>query len=366
MDVVALSTWFPTDVAPSSGAFVLKDITAIRDAGHDVRLIHLVPPHQDDGTRHVMVDGMKVLRMGMNPTNPIDVARVATKIGPMIAGADILHSMAVSSLPSLALAKMAGSITLPWVHTEHWSGLTNPETLSGFLSLARTGVGNLLRMPDVVTAVCQYLADPIEAARGSRPVRIVPCIVPPVDVVEIPDHGDELRLITVGGLIDRKNPHMCLDIAEKLQSRGYQAHMVFVGDGPMRAELEKRARSLSATVTFTGNKDRDGVLAELAASHVFIGPTKGDNFFVSAAEAITAGRPVVVSNHGGQSEYITPTSGRVLTGGDAAAYADAVVEMIDGADASAIAASIGTSFFPESVGAAYTNVYREAKGLTRA
>lgn len=37
----------------------------------------------------------------------------------------------------------------------------------------------------------------------------------------------------------------------------------------------------------TGNLDAAGVRAELARADVFIGPTRGDNFFVSAAEANT-------------------------------------------------------------------------------
>ena len=48
MRVTVVTTWLPTDRAPSSGSFVLRDSAAIRDAGQDVRIIHLVPPHQDD------------------------------------------------------------------------------------------------------------------------------------------------------------------------------------------------------------------------------------------------------------------------------------------------------------------------------
>ncbi|ETJ07096.1 MAG: Glycosyltransferase, partial [Actinomyces urogenitalis DORA_12] len=67
MRVTVVTTWLPTVVAPSSGSFVLRDCTAIRDAGAHLRIVHLVPPHQDDGTRHLVMNGIPVLRLPMAP-----------------------------------------------------------------------------------------------------------------------------------------------------------------------------------------------------------------------------------------------------------------------------------------------------------
>ena len=77
MRVTVVTTWLPTDRAPSSGSFVLRDSAAIRDAGQDVRIIHLVPPHQDDGARHRTLEGMRVLSIPMKPSNPLSVAPVS-------------------------------------------------------------------------------------------------------------------------------------------------------------------------------------------------------------------------------------------------------------------------------------------------
>ncbi len=82
MRVTVVTTWLPTDRAPSSGSFVLRDSAAIRDAGQDVRIIHLVPPHQDDGARHRTLEGMRVLSIPMKPSNPLSVARPPTGCVP--------------------------------------------------------------------------------------------------------------------------------------------------------------------------------------------------------------------------------------------------------------------------------------------
>ncbi len=44
MKVTAVATWFPTEKAPASGSFIVKDLPAIAKAGAKVRMIHLVAP----------------------------------------------------------------------------------------------------------------------------------------------------------------------------------------------------------------------------------------------------------------------------------------------------------------------------------
>jgi len=215
-----------------------------------------------------------------------------------------------------------------------------------------------------VTAVCEYLAAPIREIRGKKPVAIVPCIVPPVaNIVDPPAiEGRPIKMVTIGGLIDRKDPAMCIKIAEEIANRGRDVTMTFVGDGPLRSDLEEQASKVDrAEIVFTGNLDRSGVERELAAADVFIGPTKGDNFFVSCAESISAGRPVVVSDKGGQGEYVKPIAGEVLSDADAADYADAVLRVISANhSATDIAASLGDDFHAPQVGAGYAATYEEA------
>ena len=145
--------------------------------------------------------------------------------------------------------------------------------------------------------------------------------------------------------------------------------MTFVGEGPLRADIEERLATdpaLGERTRLTGNLDAAGVRVELARADVFIGPTRGDNFFVSAAEAITSGRPVVVSDAGGQTEYVTDANGTVLPlGAGSRQWADAVVETVERLaprGAASIAATIGDSFSSAQVGAAYRRLHEEVAG----
>src|SRR5690625_6130754 len=124
MKVMFVTTWFPTAVAPTRGSFVVRDTLAI--ARHQqVRLVHLVPPADDDGTRRLVHEGIEVLRIPMDPRRPDQVLQAARHLRRALQGVDVVHSMAFSSLLPLALRRPPA----PWIHTEHWSALTTPATL---------------------------------------------------------------------------------------------------------------------------------------------------------------------------------------------------------------------------------------------
>ena len=169
--------------------------------------------------------------------------------------------------------------------------------------------------------------------------------------------------MTVGGLVERKDPLACLEIVAELISRGEQATLTFVGEGPMREQVTRRASELGIAeqVRLTGNLDAAGVREELARADLFLGPTRGDNFFVSAAESIVAGRPVVVSDAGGQTEYVQETSGTIVPAGTSpAGWAQAVLatrERLARVRAAQVAATIGDSFSSPVVGGSYHEVY---------
>lgn len=364
MRILAVSTWLPTPGSPSTGAFVVRDAQAIAGLGHDVALVHLVPPTQyaEGLAPRDTIGGLPVTRVPMGTSNPVQIAAAGRALRGLAAHADLVHTMAFSSLLPLALRRPAA----PWVHTEHWSGLTAPQTLPAAWQRALPALRHLLARPDVVTAVCDYLAAPIRAVRGPKLTTVVPCIVPvPESVPPRPSDPRRLRMVSVGGLIERKDPLLAVDTLAELLVRGHDAKLTFVGQGPLEDQIRERARLLDLTdrVRLTGSLDATGVLDQLTRSHLFLGPTRGDNFFVSCAEALVAGRPVVVGDTGGQGEYIDPGVGQTVSVQSAPAYADAVesvLERTQDLSAQQIADTVGQRFSVASVAAGYQDAYDRA------
>ncbi|PZO62109.1 MAG: glycosyl transferase family 1 [Pseudoxanthomonas suwonensis] len=365
MRVTAVTTWFPTATASSRGSFVVRDLQAIHEH-HDIRMVHLVPPQDDDGSRRSVVDGIDTLRIPMNPKDPWSVLNASRHLRVALRDADLVHSMAFSALLPFRTGVDTG---VPWVHTEHWSAITTPATLPAPVRPALPLLLKLLRRPTLVTAVCEYLAAPIRSVRGQGPVEVVPCIVDPHPLTPRRSREDNsLRMVSTGGLIPRKDPLLAVDTVAELVSRDVDAHLSWIGEGPLRDEVTSRIRDLSlqSRVSLLGSRSADGVREGLGEADLFFGPTRADNFFVSAAEAIVAGRPVVLGATGGQGEYLDSSVGALVASQTASAYADAVQDVdarTRALSSAQIASTIGTSFSATEVGRAYARVYEQALNL---
>lgn len=363
MKVAIVTPWFPNPVNPSSGVFVLKDARALRDYGHDMHIFHLVPPHEASEDMPPEVDGLPVVRIPMSTSNPLSIRRAAKVLRPLLEGFDILHTQALSAIEPFVFVKPS----LPWIHTEHWSGITTPDTLSTVQRTLMPVLLKLIKRPDVVVAVCDFLAKPLRAQRGKKPVVIIPCQVPsPAVLQERPERGDTIRLISTGALTDRKDPLLAVQTMAVLKECGIKASLTWLGNGELREDAIALAAELGVDASFPGTKSPAEVAEEIAKADMFFGPTKADNFFVAAAESIVNGRPLVVGANGGQGEYIADHVGRTVESRSPEVYADAIVELHEataGLSAADIASTVEGRFMPETIAEQYTRHYR---ALTKA
>jgi glycosyltransferase involved in cell wall biosynthesis len=125
-------------------------------------------------------------------------------------------------------------------------------------------------------------------------------------------------VIYVGRLSREKGLDLLPAFQSGLHRRGIQHRLVLVSDGPMRRELEQRCPD----AVFTGTLGHDEVAIALASADLFIIPSDTDSAGNVVLEAQASGLPVLVSEHGGPSEYIRPqTTGIICRSGDAEAFA---------------------------------------------
>ncbi|WP_130013953.1 glycosyltransferase [Serinicoccus sediminis] len=368
MRVLVVTTWFPTAASPSTGVFVARDVAAIAER-HEVRVLHLVAPHLAGASAPGLPDGIPVEQLVMDPRRPDHVARAARRIARLDLGADLVHTMAVSSLLPLAARRPAR----PWVHTEHWSGLGAPETLSVPLRLARHAVRPSLARPDVVAVVGPDLAREVRRLRRG-PVRVVPNIVTSPGAVLAPrrdpaadlrDRGP-LRLVGVGGLIPRKDPVTAVRAAAELRARGVDARLTWVGSGVLRDEVEREARAHGVPLELPGALAPERVQQVVGEADVFLLPTHAETFCLAAAEALAAGRPVVVGDVSGPREFVRPPSGQLVPPGAApSTWADAVERVwaeSAGLTAEQVAGPVVQRFGKQAYAEGVGKVYAEALG----
>ena len=104
--------------------------------------------------------------------------------------------------------------------------------------------------------------------------------------------------------------------------------LVIVGDGPERAELERRYGNLPGVV-WRGWLERKQLLREVAASRFLVMPSRWyEGFPMVLVESLSLGTPVIAPNHAGFPEIISPGStGALFSPGDDVSF----TESLDGA-----------------------------------
>jgi glycosyltransferase involved in cell wall biosynthesis len=136
---------------------------------------------------------------------------------------------------------------------------------------------------------------------------------------------------TVGRLEDRKGHDQFLNAIRRLAAtgNGTSPQGLIVGDGPLRAALEAHAAALgpAGRVRFTGTVA--DVRPLLAAMDVFVLPSWAEGMSNALMEAMAAGRPVVATAVGGNTEVVSDgKTGVLVPPGDPDAIARAVDELL--------------------------------------
>ena len=130
---------------------------------------------------------------------------------------------------------------------------------------------------------------------------------------------DEARIILfLGRLAEKKSPDMMLEAFASLSTEdgAKSLHLVFAGpdEGGMKARLIEMAGQLGLTpqVQFTGAIFGQAKWAAYRDADVFVLPSQNENFGNTAAEAMAAGTPVVVTEQCGIAPLLADVAGLVV------------------------------------------------------
>jgi glycosyltransferase involved in cell wall biosynthesis len=146
----------------------------------------------------------------------------------------------------------------------------------------------------------------------------------------------------VGRLVPIKDGPTFLQAARLVRERRPEVRFALVGDGEERPALEAQCRALGleASVTFFGWK------RELAPVYgdldVVVNASRNEGTPVSLIEALAAARPVVATRVGGTPDLLGGGErGRLVPPGEPGALAEAVLETLEGSEATRLKARAG-------------------------
>jgi glycosyltransferase involved in cell wall biosynthesis len=309
---LVVTTWFPDAENPSRTPFCFEHASAAKAAGVDVSVIHVML-RTVGSERTENYRGISVTQLPLVLHDPRAWLKVIRTVRRQLAIADVLHTMAFSSVLVAALPWLLRR--RPWVHTEHWNGVTSPESVAGWWRRA-SFVRHVLRLPHHVTAVTCALAASMTPFTRRQSVSVLPCVVrTPPALIPFPG-PDPLRLVGVGLLIPRKEPLLAVETIGWLRDKDIDVQYDWVGSGPLAEQVQRRVHDLALVdnVRLLGSVDPGEVQPLIAQAHMFFVPSRQENFFTAVAESIAAGRPAVVPRSGGFVDYCRPENSELVDG----------------------------------------------------
>ena len=289
MKILFVSQMWPGPDDPDHGAFLVPLVEALRRRGHELDLAVLT---SRGGGRSKYWRLFQAAR---------DVARRSKP--------DVVYAHYL--VPTGLLADLASRA--PLVVTAHGRDVRNVGTIRGI----KTATEAVVRRSFAVIAVSHYLRRELEArvprARGK--VKVVDCGVD-LDRFRGGDQsearaalgwdGEGPAYLCVGSLEERKNVVRLADAFERLDG----GRLAFVGGGPLRSQLEGRAR-----VTLTGRVPHDEVQRWIQAADVVCQPSLIEPFGQALLEAMASERSVVATAVGGPPEFVIPAAGVLVDPG---------------------------------------------------
>ncbi|HEY2345899.1 MAG TPA: glycosyltransferase family 1 protein [Xanthomonadaceae bacterium] len=162
--------------------------------------------------------------------------------------------------------------------------------------------------------------------------------------------GDGLVVMYLGRIAAEKNLDLAIRAFRAIQAQQPQAHFVWVGEGPVRATIEKA----NPDFVFAGLRRGEELARHFASADLFLFPSLTETFGNVTLEAMASGVPTVAFDYGAAHDHLRDgVHGATVRFGDHEAFARAAVHIAGDARMrramAAQARQAVTSLSPESV-----------------
>ncbi len=339
MRILVVPSDFPTQARPSAGIFILRQLQALAELGHDMRVLRIVPhapPLLEKWRKYRAIPAHYIYE-------GIPVTTIRAIVPPRMIGLDFVRRQAAPSIrteierfkPDLIHAHCLippGFIVMnlgqPVVLTAHGSdAYLYPKQRKDLRRAAVKATQNAT----AVTAVSQYLRREIESL-GRRDVQVIlngadEKVFFPQDRAraraELGIDGGRSLIVYAGNIIHSKGVFDLVNAATALKDM--RPLVMIAGEGSEKNALIQAFRKAQVEARFCGTLPHRELACLFAAADVFALPSYGEGLGTVICEAMLAGRAIVATKVGGIPEILENTkTGLLVPAGDRKAMARAL------------------------------------------
>lgn len=380
--ILMLSRGIPSKYHPQWGCFEKDQAEALAAYGHKVVVISVdarFKRHKGHfGLHHVVNNGVEyynyVVFPGVFLSKIIGVTNNRMKVHfyyvdkmfqQIVAEhgkPDILYSQFYSN--TMLGVKLKQKYNIPLVGIEHLSRF-NEKTLS---KDDVQGATYAFQGVDTLIAVSKSLADNLEKRFGVKSLVIHNMYGPEFGKDSDRDFISKVKkpivFIATASLIYRKGFDMLINAFAKAQLPKGSWKLNIIGWGEEKKNLEQLIGScgLHENIFLLGKKGKVEIANELSVSHVFVLPSRNENFSVAILEALSMGLPVIATDCGGIRECLNDKNGMIVPVDDIDAMAGTLRRMVDTYtqyDSNYIAEDCKKRFSPMAIAEKLTTVFED-------
>lgn len=347
--ILVLPSWYPNSASRLNGIFI-QDQVHLLSQRYDVvvlapRLIglrELANGKPFPKTQIEQTDGIRVYREEalVPPTLFFQLRnylylkiseRGFTKILKDWGRPDIIHAHVVYP-GGWAATKFKRKYEIPLILTEH----SGPFSMHLQSKKQRMIVQQTLDEADRIIAVSPYLAGQIQDFYPNKNFDIIGNLVktdfftPLKEPLEKPN-DKKIQFLSVALLNEAKGLNFLIEASQLLIKRGITSFELFIGgDGPALPRLKSLSQTLGIyqNCHFLGMLSRTEVRDWIQRCDAFVLPSLGESFGLVVAEAMSCGKPVIVTRCGGPEFFVRPGTGFQIEPANSKALADSMEKII--------------------------------------
>ncbi|ELZ37185.1 glycosyltransferase family 4 protein [Halorubrum distributum] len=323
MNIAIVSHMFPTPNDSVGGIFVLQQVRALSEQGHEVVVISPTPcvPEvaselldrpsstnipKTDTYGDITVHYPRYWSLPRPETLPIvaySFRRTLNQHSGLFKSADVINAH-VALPDGFGCIPLARSLDIPLVTTIHGADLQHtihrPIPKRQIRTVFQASDRIVLNSKKLQRVYSKHFSDvkktdvvfngfSTESAHDAKPIEEI---------------GSGLRIVSVGSLVKEKGHRHAL---EAMANLSFDFKYVIVGDGPLRTTLEETSSNLGIQdqVSFVGEVEHDTVFSYLKSSDIFVLPSYEEAFGIAYLEAMACGLPVIACEGEGPADFIT-------------------------------------------------------------
>ncbi len=377
MNILFLSSWYPTEINPNYGVFVKEHAAAIHIAGNKIVVLALVvhkskkifsvsntDKMDENGVRTVLVEIHTRFFDIVHHAVPFQYEYLKKTYKKHIAPEfipDAVHANVIfpAGIMGYWLAK---KFKKPLFITEHWTRIerfSRQPILSSWGKIA-------YNYATAIMPVSHYLQRHIQTFFATEDAKFYPIgNIIDADIFQCKSKENtenEIRLCSIATWnkmkTPAKQPELLIQAINLLpENVRRKVQLTMVGGGNKLEELKALCTQLGVNAQFTGYLPKHKIANILQRSDFFVHPTLTETFGVVIAEALSTGTPVICSNVGALPELVNESNG-VLCENTIEAWVDGLQKAFSTRfDNKKIAEDVSNKYSKENIGKQIADVY---------